>query len=141
MKKQRLFKLAALLVLCCAMVGCGKEQVTTTIYGTVFNATDHEPIIGAKIEVGYLSIYDPSVNDLWNINHYGFPISSSVSGSDGQFEISFGEVPANKGYYIYITRSGFNSYYVVTGVQIGSSYRMDFNLYPNRTTRTLHTTD
>lgn len=125
----------ALLLACCAMHGCEKkkEESKTTIYGTVFDGCNNEPIIGAKIEVGYLSDYNgaSSAGDLYNIDRYGFPLSSSVSGSDGQYEISFGEVPANKGYYIYITRSGYNRYGVVTGIQIGSSYRMDFNLYPN----------
>ena len=130
--KTRIIKLLALLLVCCAMIGCGKKEVTTTtIYGTVFNALTNEPISGAKIEIGYLSDYFSSMNDLANINSWGFPISSSVSGSDGQYELSFGEVPVNKGYYIYITRSGYDRYCVVTGVQIGSSYRMDFNLYPN----------
>lgn len=133
MKINFIVKFAALLLICCAMLGCEKkkeETKTTTIYGTVFDAHNNEPITGAKIEVGYLSSYSYGVNDYFNISNNGFPLSSSISGSDGQYEISFGEVPDNEGYYIYITRSGYDRYCVVTGVQTGSSYRMDFNLNP-----------
>lgn len=129
--KTNIIRLFALLLVCCTMLGCSKkEESKTTIYGTVFDAHSHEPITGAKIVVGYLSNYYDGT-DWYIIDHNGFPLSSSVSGSDGQYEISFGEVPDNKGYYIYITHSSYDSYCVVTGVQIGSSYRMDFNLYPN----------
>ena len=53
MKKQSIIRFAVLLLVCCVMLGCAKDNTTTTIYGTVFNSVTHEPIAGAQIEVGF----------------------------------------------------------------------------------------
>lgn len=129
MKNYHLVKFAILLLVCCALFGCKKDK-TTTIYGTVFNSVTHEPIVGAQIEVGFRSgtnVYSHYVSD------GDHRVSSSVSGSDGQFELQFGEVqiPGTfRWYYIYGTASDYNDYYQQTGVAIGSNYRMDVNLDP-----------
>lgn len=130
MNKNCLLGIVALLVLCSVMLGCQKDNTTTTIYGTVFNSVTHEPIVGAEIEVGFRSGSNISSHYTSDGDHR---VSSSVSGSDGQFELQFGEIQipnSFRWYYIYGTASGYENYYQQTGVAIGSSYRMDVNLDP-----------
>lgn len=133
MKTNHFIKSVTLLLICCAMLGCGKEESkTTTIYGTVFNSVTHEPIIGAKINVGFRQTnYDGHTTAI----DQDFIISSSVSGSDGQFELQFGEVNNydenyTQHFYIKATASGYYNYTQTTGITIGSNYRMDINLDP-----------
>lgn len=78
MKKQRLFKLAALLVLCCMLFGCKKE---TIVYGTVF-WSDGTPAGNLQVTLEYAySKVGSSVN---------YPmINSTITGSDGQYELAF----------------------------------------------------
>ena len=112
------------------MFGCGKEDSEmTTIYGTVFNSVTHEPIVGAKIEVGYRS---GLISDYYD-GRYDYRISSSVSGADGQFELQFGKINVDdhmQYYYMYVTAQGYWSSYQPTGITIGSNSRMDVNLVP-----------
>ena len=131
MKKQSLLKLAALLLLCCVMVGCGKEEPqpanqTTTIYGTVFNSITHEPVIGAVVEFGK--------NESSMVNHHFAcqVISSSVSGNDGQFELQFGQLFEDDygHYYIWVSSDGYEEYYSIVNVGQGGAFRVDINLDP-----------
>lgn len=129
MNKNCLLGIVALLFVCCTMLGCKKDK-TTTIYGTVINSVTHEPVVGAQIEVGYRSGHNVSGYYWSNGDHR---ISSSVSGSDGQFELLFGEVQIPEDfrwYYIYGTATGYAASYQLTGVVIGGNYRMDINLEP-----------
>jgi len=138
MKKHYFLKTAALLVLCCAMFGCGKDNPqasqTTTIYGTIFNKVTHEPVNGAQVEYGY---YTAS-----NILYNGYPssieyhrISSAISGYDGQYEMQFEEVQFdldfNDGFYISATCNGFQGYHSSAVNGNGGVYRLDINLEPD----------
>lgn len=118
-------------MLCCAMVGCGKQNVepqntTTTIYGTVFNSRTHEPVVGAEVEIGgvdySLSYYDS------HCHRY----SSSVSGTDGQFELRFGKVESYHYSYVHVRCSGYVEYFTIADFVFGGgdSYRVDINLNP-----------
>ena len=132
MKKQSIIRFAVLLLVCCVMLGCAKDNTTTTIYGTVFNSVTHEPIAGAQIEVGFRTGNDIAGYYISSRDHR---ISSSVSGADGQFELLFGEVQIPTvdyfcWYYIYGTAAGYEDYYQPTGIAIGSNFRMDVNLDP-----------
>lgn len=131
MKNQSILKFAALL-LCCIMLGCGKEDTKiTTIYGTVFNSVTHEPVIGAEVEFGYHHSHHV-------ISHYYSEycrgMSSAVSGSDGQYELCFGEANNPEGwsivYYVSVVAAGYYAYYNEADVATGSNYRMDINLDP-----------
>lgn len=87
MKKQRLFKLAALLVLCCAMFGCQDEwtadsPIHFTVYGTVFDRYTGDPVSGAKVSL----YYGTHTAGVGTSNPNG-AAGSGVSGSDGQFRI------------------------------------------------------
>ena len=130
MKRFRIISIIGTLIVCCAMFGCGKEDSEmTTIYGTVFNSVTHEPIVGAKIEVGYRS---GLISDYYD-GRYDYRISSSVSGADGQFELQFGKINVDdhmQYYYMYVTAQGYWSSYQPTGITIGSNSRMDVNLVP-----------
>ena len=129
MKKQHLFKLAALLVLCCAILSCTKETPPTTIYGTVFNSITHEPVIGAEIEVGYHYSIDPVQT---TVGLHG--LSSAVSGNDGQYELSFGEINYDKQrsilFYVKVSASGYNTKKQDVAISIGNRSQVDVNLVP-----------
>jgi hypothetical protein len=135
MKKKHLIKTAALLILCCAIFGCKKQNVepepqntTTTIYGTVFNSVTHEPVIGAEIEIGQ---NDHIPQYQYFGSNYNEKISSSVSGSDGQFELQFGELAEYQDFYIAASCNGYNHYYSKTNFGIGGGiFRVDINLDP-----------
>ena len=130
MKKCQLLRVTALLVLCCAMFGCGKETVepvvtsqNTTIYGTVFNKVTHEPVIGAQVVIG--------AQQLLYGTSYCNDISSSVSGSDGQFELQFGPVDNVMFFYISASCDGYYSYRRNTTFGDGGGiYQIDINLDP-----------
>lgn len=132
MRKESIINYSALLFMCCAMLGCGKEESkNTTIYGTVFNSKTHEPVIGAEVEIGYHHSYH-TINHYWS--EYCRRMSSAVSGYDGQYELCFGEANNPEGYsivyYISATAEGYKDYYSEAGVAIGSNYRMDINIDP-----------
>ncbi len=131
MKIQRLFKLVALLVFCCVMFGCGKQSVepvvtnpSITIFGTVFNKINHEPVIGVEVEIGLTM-------DVGQHNVFCDKLSSSVSGTDGQFELQFGEVDTNgRHFYIWATCNGYEDYFSTINVDQGGAFCMDINLDP-----------
>ena len=133
--KNCFIKIAALLFVCCAMLGCGKENVeptvtpqSTTIYGTVFNSVTHEPVIGAEIEIGGTgTTLDHYLSDFCN------KYSSSVSGNDGQFELSFslGEDDEWTFSYICARCNGYKEYFSMITFASGSTSRMDINIAPN----------
>lgn len=137
MKTNHFIKFAALLLVCCAMFGCGKENSepisepttkTTNIYGTVFNSVTHEPVIGAEIEIG--GSYDP---ELSYDQRWCYRFSSSVSGADGQYELHFGEVKRYDYSYVRVTCNGYREYFVSAAFNYegGANYQVDINLRPN----------
>lgn len=54
MKRYHLLKVAAMLVLCCAMFGCGKESKLGSIYGTVTDFSTGDPIDNANVRLNPL---------------------------------------------------------------------------------------
>jgi hypothetical protein len=124
MKNQSILKFAALLLICCAMLGCGKESPTSTIetkiYGTVFDEDTGNPIQGAEIRFGIAT----------NISHaFLRSISSSVSGADGQYEVSFGKLPGldvGEVYSLLITKDYTKQ--IQIEIVEGNSHRLDINM-------------
>lgn len=135
MNKKSIIKFAALLLVCCAMLGCKKDK-TTTIYGTVFNSVTHEPVLGMEVVVG--------VKDTYYYHNDTYLISSSVSGTDGLYELAFGEVNVNfpgiyEGqtlpdyyvkYFLEVNADGYNKYHQETSIVEGGTYHIDINLVP-----------
>lgn len=143
MKTSKVMILAAVLI-CCMLFGCGKEPTnepvptnkTTTVYGAVFNAKTHEPVVGAQVEIGGTDklTYDE------NAGYYGHIVpsscqrySSSVSGSDGLYELIFeGDFGDDWDYqYLFVKCEGYYNYYSTTNFSIGGSSRMDINIHPS----------
>lgn len=133
MKRRLIMKFMALLLVCCAMLGCEKESnepvvtpQSTTIYGTVFNSVTHEPVIGAEVEIGQNWTAQTSFGSIYNNK-----ISSSISGSDGQFELQFGELSDYDHFYMAASCNGYKNYYSRADFGMGSgSFRVDINLDP-----------
>lgn len=114
MKKQRLFKLVALLVLCCAMLGCGKEDPLNptsqknSIYGTVTDFATGELISNANVR----------------LNPIG---ETTLTGSDGMFQ--FADVPDGN-YSLSLSKNGYvdlDDDYVIE-MKNGKSVRRDVQL-------------
>lgn len=114
MKKQRLFKLVALLVLCCAMLGCGKEDPLNptsqknSIYGTVTDFATGELISNANVR----------------LNPIG---ETTLTGSDGMFQ--FADVPDGN-YSLSLSKNGYvdlDDDYVLE-MKNGKSLRRDVQL-------------
>lgn len=130
MKKTHSINFAALLLLCSVMLGCGKENSepeptpkTTSIYGTVFNSVTHEPVIGAEVVIGVQSLIYGTA--------YCNDITSSVSGSDGQYELQYGSVENVMFFYISVSCDGYQNYRSNTSFgEGGGLYHMDINLVP-----------
>ena len=51
MKKNQLLKVAALMVLCCVMLGCGKYKNIGSIYGTVTDFATGDPVGNANVRL------------------------------------------------------------------------------------------
>lgn len=136
--RQYLLKVAALLVLCFAMMSCEKQNIeeeavvtnqSITVYGTVLNKVTHNPVIGVEVEIGKKKYdgasfnYDP---------RYCLRLSSSVSGTDGQFELQF--VKEDDIYYpefyLHVSCENYKVYYSVCSFVAGGTYRLDINLVP-----------
>lgn len=114
MKKQRLFKLVALLVLCSAMLGCGKEDPLNptsqknSIYGTVTDFATGELVSNANVR----------------LNPIG---ETTLTGSDGMFQ--FTDVPDGK-YSLSISKNGYadlDDDYIIE-IKNGKSVRRDVQL-------------
>ena len=96
MKKQRLFKLTALLVLCCLMVGCKKEDNSSneggkgSIYGTVTDFATGDPVVNANVQL---------------LMSGNATLHASITGSDGHYEIP--DVPSGT-YSIKVTKVGYS---------------------------------
>ncbi len=96
MKIQRLFKFAALLFVCCAMLGCGKEEDSSngggkgSIYGTVTDFATGEPVRNANVQL---------------LMSGNATLHASITGSDGHYEIP--DVPCGT-YSIKVTKVGYS---------------------------------
>ena len=94
--KKYLLKTAALLVLCCAMFGCGKEEGSTSgggtgsIYGTVTDFATGDPVANANVQL---------------LMSGNTTLHASITGNDGQYEIS--DVPSGT-YSIKVTKVGYS---------------------------------
>lgn len=127
MKTNHFIKVAALLLVCCVMLGCEKQnvepepEIVTKIYGTVFDARTGAPVQGAWVKF----MLDKSTDGKETI-------SSSVSGTDGQYEISFGKLPkltySFYKYAISVTCDGYYSEFTHISIVEGNSHCIDFNL-------------
>lgn len=95
MKKNHLFKIVALIVLCCAMLGCGKPDDPTnptdnlgSIYGTVTDKSTGDCVPNAGVELMPKGL-------------------RTVTGTDGTFEF----VDIDPGQYnLFITKVGYQDY-------------------------------
>ena len=136
MKKLIIISIAIISLL---MAGCKKNDnkdddsnnntvVSTKIYGTVFNASTIEPIHGAQVEFCTArQVFANGDFDCFEI------ISSSISGSDGQYEIEFNELPYLYGGYHYVLRvtcTNYISQIVTLTIIEGSTSRVDINIIP-----------
>lgn len=146
MRHFRITSIVGTLIVCGAILGCVKVESnvninpddpnsepvvtsqTTTVFGTVFNKVTHEPVIGAEVEIGQNWGYSHS-------QYYGssacHKITSSISGSDGQFELHFGELDFYEDFYIATSCYGYENYYSKVIIGEGSECRIDVNLEPN----------
>lgn len=112
MKKQ-LLKLAAFLVLCCVMFGCGKENPTTkqgSIYGTVTDFATGDPVNNATVR----------------LNPRG---ETTITGSDGTYQ--FNDL-AKGNYSLSISKSHYvdlDDDYVIE-IKNGNNVRRDLQLSP-----------
>lgn len=94
--KKYLLKTAALLVLCYAMIGCGKEEGSTSgggtgsIYGTVTDFATGDPVANANVQL---------------LMSGNTTLHASITGNDGQYEIS--DVPSGT-YSIKVTKVGYS---------------------------------
>lgn len=122
MKKRQLLKLSALLVLCCAMFGCGKGK-ETTVYGTVFRSNG-TPVSNLKVTLEY----HEKVAEHGSIFDSYVMISSTVTGTDGQYEIVFPYNPtyanSSHGYYIHLGNKDYSDRYQIE-IQAGKMNRFD----------------
>lgn len=108
MKKQRLFKLVALLVLCSAMLGCGKNKNIGSIYGTVTDFATGNPVGNANVR----------------LNPRG---ETTLTGSDGSFQ--FNEIEDGN-YSLSLSKNGYvdlDDDYVIE-IKNGISVRRDVQL-------------
>ena len=110
MKKYQVLKFAALLLLCCAMFGCGKESKLGSIYGTITDFTSGDPVSNANVR----------------LNPRG---EATLTGSDGTYQ--FNDV-TNGNYSLSISKSGYvdlDDDYVIE-IENGNSVRRDLQLNP-----------
>lgn len=96
MKKYNLLQLAALLVLCCAMFGCGKDDGSSnggglgSIFGTLTDFATGHPVANANVQL---------------LMSGNATLHASITGNDGQYEIL--DVPCGS-YSIKITKVGYS---------------------------------
>lgn len=115
MKKHGFIKIAALLLLCYSMVGCGKDNPSTpttkygSIYGTVTDFATGDPVNNANVR----------------LNPRG---ETTLTGSDGTFQ--FNDV-ADGRYSLSLSKNGYvdlDDDYVIE-ITNGNSVRRDVQLY------------
>lgn len=98
MKKYSIIKIAAFLLVCCAMLGCGKEDNPSggsnlgrgSIYGTVTDFATGEPVANANVQL---------------LMSGNATLHASITGNDGQYEIL--DVPSGT-YSIKIAKVGYS---------------------------------
>ncbi len=94
--KECIIKLSALLLVCCAMLGCGKEEDSSngggkgSIYGTVTDFATGEPVRNANVQL---------------LMSGNATLHASITGSDGHYEIP--DVPCGT-YSIKVTKVGYS---------------------------------
>lgn len=101
--------LSIVFMLC--LLGCGKDK-TTTIYGVVINHRTGNPMANLQVSVGYF---------------YGIrkPIASTVTGSDGLYELTFYYDDNYGGYFVSLSNGGIADYHDVV-INKGEMNRFDF---------------
>jgi hypothetical protein len=110
MKKYHFLKTAALLALCCAIFGCGKDNKLGSIYGTVTDYVTGDPVGNANVR----------------LNPGG---ETTLTGSDGTYQ--FNDV-ANGNYSLSLSKNGYvdmDDDYVIE-IENGNSVRRDLQLSP-----------
>ena len=98
MKTSHIIKLTALLLVCCAMIGCGKEDNPSSggnsgngsIYGCVTDFATGEPVRNANVQL---------------LMSGNATLHASITGSDGHYEIP--DVPSGT-YSIKVTKVGYS---------------------------------
>lgn len=125
MKKKSFIKFVALLLVCCAMLGCGKENVhptpmSTRVYGTVFDLNTGEPL--PRVYVG-LAKYIEDFDDYT-------VVSTTYSGSDGQYEFVLDDVSGQELYDIGAGCDGYNIFEMEFLLNEGSSKKIEILLKP-----------
>lgn len=131
MKKQLIIKFAALLVVCWAMLGCKKEESVTKVYGTVLNSFSGNPVPKMEVQLWQENYSSSSYSYMYNYAMIG----SSVSGSDGQYEIPLTiELHPDGTHYqyaLYVDCEGYYSFYSPISIENGHAYKFDINLEPD----------
>lgn len=114
MKTNHFIKFAALLLVCCAMLGCGKEDNPTSklgsIYGTVTDFATGDPVSNANVR----------------LNPRG---ETALTGSDGTFQ--FNELAAGS-YSLSLSKNGYvdlDDDYAIE-IENGNNVRRDVQLSP-----------
>ena len=124
MKTNYLIKITALLFVCCAMLGCGKqnepEATTTRVYGTVFDLHTGEPL--QRVYVG-LAKYVEEIDD------YDL-VSTTYSGSDGQYEFVLDDVSGQEWYDIGAGCDGYNIFEMEFLLNEGATKKIEILLKP-----------
>lgn len=110
MEKHHFIKLSAILLICCAMLGCGKDSKTGSIYGTVTDFVTGDPVGNANVR----------------LNPRG---ETTLTGSDGAFQ--FHDIEDGN-YSLSLSKNGYvdlDDDYVIEIVN-GNSVRRDLQLNP-----------
>lgn len=110
MNKKSLVKFAALLFVCCAMLGCGKDKNQGSIYGTVTDFATGDPVSNANVR----------------LNPKG---ETTLTGSDGTYQ--FNDIEDGN-YSLSLTKNGYvnlDDDYVIE-IENGNSVRRDLQLSP-----------
>lgn len=135
MMKYYLLRFVVIATLFVALFGCKKEDhtdmvttPTTMIYGTVFNSKQGDPVLGAEISL--------RIKYYYAFNFQEGVVSSSVSGSDGQYELILGEIEHGDDdhpeFAIIVEKEGFYADYKPISITFGGVYHVDLNLEPQR---------
>lgn len=118
MKKQSIIKLAALLLVCCAMLGCEKNKNLGSIYGTVTDFATGDPVGNANVR----------------LNPRG---ETTLTGSDGTFQ--FNDIEDGN-YSLFLSKNGYvdlDDDYVIE-ITNGNNVRRDVQLKQSRVVVTVN---